>query len=150
MCARGCVCVRACVHAHECVVFCRRVNVCTHVCMRRSMRACVFFLPPIAGLGVGPTMTFASTSLGRLLPSHRPLLPHTSSHIVQSSPFRPCSLPLPLQLTQGRIHVNLNKSGVNLASRVTIFNTVVFVLTNQNDISGVTGLYAPPRTYFLL
>ena len=42
----------------------------------------------------------------------------------------------------GRIHVNLNKSGVDLASRVTIFNTVVFVLTNQNDISGVTGLYA--------
>ena len=29
----------------------------------------------------------------------------------------------------GRIHVNLNKSGVNLASRVTIFNAVVFVLT---------------------
>ena len=45
----------------------------------------------------------------------------------------------------GRIHVNLNKSGVDLASRVTIFNTFVFVLrpTNQNGISGVTGLYAP-------
>ena len=43
----------------------------------------------------------------------------------------------------GPIHVNLNKSGADLASRVTIFNTVVFVLTNQNYISGVTGLYAP-------
>ena len=30
----------------------------------------------------------------------------------------------------GRINVNLNKSGVDLASRVTIFNTVVFVLTD--------------------
>ena len=38
----------------------------------------------------------------------------------------------------GRIHVNLNTSGVDVASRVTIFNTVVCVLTNQNDISGVT------------
>ena len=48
----------------------------------------------------------------------------------------------------GRSHVNLNKLGVDLASRVAMFNTVVFVLTNQNDISGVTGLYA--RIYFLL
>ena len=29
-----------------------------------------------------------------------------------------------------RIHVNLNKSSVDLASRVTIFNTVVRVLNN--------------------
>ena len=43
----------------------------------------------------------------------------------------------------GPIHVNLNKSGVDLASRVTIFNTVVFVLTNQIAISGVNGVYAP-------
>ena len=42
-----------------------------------------------------------------------------------------------------QIRSNLNKSSVDLASRVTIFNTVVFVLTNQNDISGVTRLYAP-------
>ena len=44
---------------------------------------------------------------------------------------------------QGRIHVNLNKSGVDLASRVAIFNTVVFGLTDYNDVSGGTGLYAP-------
>ena len=44
------------------------------------------------------------------------------------------------QLTvDGPIHVNLNKSGVDLASWVTICNKVVFVLTNQNDISSVTG-----------
>ena len=30
----------------------------------------------------------------------------------------------------GPIHVNLNKSGVDLASRVTIFNAVVFVIPN--------------------
>ena len=40
------------------------------------------------------------------------------------------------------LKVNLNKSGVDLASRVT-FNTVVVVLNNQNDIPGVTGLYSP-------
>ena len=44
------------------------------------------------------------------------------------------------QRSYGPIHVSLNKSGVDLASWVTIFNTVVFVLTNQNDISGVPGL----------
>ena len=57
--------------------------------------------------------------------------------------FPPTLLIPRIRSVLGRIHVNLNKSGVDLASRVTIFNTVVFVLTNQYDISGDTGLYAP-------
>ena len=61
--------------------------------------------------------------------SHRAKRANFGRGVRGSSPGK---FPKPTwQMVQsGTIQVNLNKSGVDLASRVTIFNAVVFVIPN--------------------